>query len=68
MNIIHNDFEIPVFDEYPSTTKNKRQTLRAGALYASMTGSGSTIYGIFEKSTLPEIFEFENARQTLSDD
>ena len=60
---IHNDFEKPVFEIYPILQKIKDQLYNAGALYASMTGSGSTIFGIFYKSALPEIF-IENACQT----
>lgn len=64
MNIIQNDFEIPVFTEYPELLKIKEKLYEYGAAYASMTGSGSTIYGIFKKSTLPVSFEVENAKQT----
>jgi 4-diphosphocytidyl-2-C-methyl-D-erythritol kinase len=60
---IHNDFETPVFEAYPTLQKIKQRLYADGALYASMTGSGSTIFGIFNKSDLPEI-EIENAVQT----
>lgn len=63
-NIIQNDFEIPVFKEYPELLKIKEALYECGAAYAAMTGSGSTIFGIFDKSTLPETFKFENAKQT----
>jgi 4-diphosphocytidyl-2-C-methyl-D-erythritol kinase len=48
-----NDFEIPVFQKYPQLQKMKMQLYEAGALYASMTGSGSTLYGIFKKNQIP---------------
>jgi 4-diphosphocytidyl-2-C-methyl-D-erythritol kinase len=57
---IHNAFEDPVFAAYPPLQKIKTRLYEAGALYASMTGSGSTIFGIFEKGKLPE-FLVENA-------
>ena len=57
---IFNDFELPVFEAYPQLQIIKNRLYEAGAIYASMTGSGSTIYGIFDKSAIPEI-EFENA-------
>jgi 4-diphosphocytidyl-2-C-methyl-D-erythritol kinase len=60
---LHNDFEIPVFKAHPVLKKIKEQLYAAGALYASMTGSGSTIYGIFEKNSYPEI-RFEHASVT----
>ena len=61
---IFNDFEPPVFEAYPQLEIIKNRIYEAGALYASMTGSGSTIYGIFDKSAVPEI-TFENASQTV---
>ena len=44
-----NDFEMPVFAQYPVLEHYKNQLYAAGAQYAAMTGSGSTIFGIFEK-------------------
>jgi 4-diphosphocytidyl-2-C-methyl-D-erythritol kinase len=55
IHTISNDFEIPVFDAHPQLQVIKNQLYNAGAIYASMTGSGSSIYGIFEKSAVPEI-------------
>ena len=42
-----NDFEISVFISHPELGIIKNQLYDAGALYASMSGSGSAIYGIF---------------------
>jgi 4-diphosphocytidyl-2-C-methyl-D-erythritol kinase len=44
-----NDFEISILPKYPEIRKVKEELYRQGALYASMTGSGSAVYGIFEK-------------------
>jgi 4-diphosphocytidyl-2-C-methyl-D-erythritol kinase len=45
-----NDFELNIFRRYPQLGKLKMALYEAGALYASMSGSGSVIYGIFEDS------------------
>jgi 4-diphosphocytidyl-2-C-methyl-D-erythritol kinase len=42
-----NDFERTVFVKYPAIAAVKKKLYEAGALYASMSGSGATVYGIF---------------------
>jgi 4-diphosphocytidyl-2-C-methyl-D-erythritol kinase len=44
-----NDFEQPVFEAHPSLKKIKDALYQAGAVYASMTGTGSCIFGIFKR-------------------
>jgi 4-diphosphocytidyl-2-C-methyl-D-erythritol kinase len=48
-----NDFEKPVFAAHPAIAAIKETLYRYNALYAAMSGSGSTVYGIFEKTSSP---------------
>jgi len=45
-----NDFEAPIFTRYPHFAELKRRLYDAGAVWASMSGSGSTIAGAFRHS------------------
>ena len=47
-DIIFNDFERTVFPLHPELAAIKQSLLNAGAVYAAMSGSGSTVYGLFE--------------------
>ena len=46
---IRNDFEKTIFLKHPEIGKIKEGLYRAGALYSSMSGSGSAVYGIFRE-------------------
>jgi 4-diphosphocytidyl-2-C-methyl-D-erythritol kinase len=53
-NLIRNDFEAPVIQLFPEIGDIKQTLYACGASYASMSGSGSAVYGIFdEKPNLP---------------
>lgn len=56
-NLIENDFEKSVFAKYTEIKKLKTKFYEMGAIYASMSGSGSSVYGIFAKNSIPEIPE-----------
>ena len=53
--ILVNDFEKPVFRHYPAIEKIKNRLYEQGALYASMSGSGSSLFGIFNRDTTPDL-------------
>jgi 4-diphosphocytidyl-2-C-methyl-D-erythritol kinase len=44
-----NDFEAPVFREYPQIAEIKETLYSQGAIFASMSGSGSVVYGLFDQ-------------------
>ena len=49
-HFLMNDFEPSLFETYPILQKIKHQLYESGALYASMSGSGSCMYGIFDEN------------------
>ncbi len=49
MYLLKNDFETPMILRYPEIGQARDRLYEQGALYASMTGSGSAVYGIFLK-------------------
>jgi len=51
---LRNDFEEPVTAAYPEIARVKLAMIEAGALYASMSGSGSSVYGFFESARIAE--------------
>lgn len=64
--ILVNDFEPHIFAAHPKIEETKEELYRCGALYASMSGSGSAVYGIFRelpkglKEHFPGCFYFAN--------
>lgn len=53
-DLIKNDFEDSIFPIHPIIKNIKEQIIAMGAKYASMSGSGSAVYGIFESDKLAE--------------
>jgi 4-diphosphocytidyl-2-C-methyl-D-erythritol kinase len=58
-NRIFNDFENVIFPAFPETENIKKKLYSLGALYSSMSGSGSSVFGIFGKE--------QNIKQHFSD-
>jgi 4-diphosphocytidyl-2-C-methyl-D-erythritol kinase len=48
---IRNDFEASIFQKYPAIAAVKEKLYEIGAQYASMSGSGATVFGIFDSET-----------------
>ncbi|MBQ5784019.1 MAG: 4-(cytidine 5'-diphospho)-2-C-methyl-D-erythritol kinase [Bacteroidales bacterium] len=46
---VTNDFEITVFNKIPQLAKYKEDLYKRGAVYASMSGSGSAMFGVFKR-------------------
>jgi 4-diphosphocytidyl-2-C-methyl-D-erythritol kinase len=49
-DVLYNDFEETIFVLHPQIKSIKKQLYNLGATYASMTGTGSTVFGLFEKN------------------
>ncbi len=60
--VVKNDFELSVFSKYPVLEKIKNDLYNFGAKYASMSGSGSTMFGIFEPELKGTIEEYPEAK------
>ncbi|MEO8210819.1 MAG: hypothetical protein ABI840_09660, partial [bacterium] len=61
-----NNFEDIVFEKYVLLKEIKENLTKMGAVYASMSGSGATMYGLFEKennSTLKKCHEYYSSKK-----
>ena len=62
--LFDNDFERIIYKTYPKIGKIKANLQDAGALYAGLSGSGSTVFGVFDdlkmaKSILVEFNQYQ---------
>jgi 4-diphosphocytidyl-2-C-methyl-D-erythritol kinase len=67
LEIFENDFERIVIPAYPEIGAIKQKLLELGARFASLSGSGSTVYGIFDEDASAKEAElfFHPAHQTI---
>ena len=61
--LFNNDFEMSIFGLYPQLGFIKENMYQYGAFFASMTGSGSTVFGLFEDE-----YSAKNAQKMLEKD
>jgi 4-diphosphocytidyl-2-C-methyl-D-erythritol kinase len=61
--VIKNDFEDSIFKNHPVIRGVKASLYEAGALYASMSGSGASVFGIFQKQ--PDLSHLEKDNQVF---
>ncbi len=62
-NFIKNDFEANIFKNHVEIRGMKAALYEAGAIYASMSGSGASVFGIFSK--MPDLGELETENQVF---
>jgi 4-diphosphocytidyl-2-C-methyl-D-erythritol kinase len=48
---VENDFEMPVFARHPKLAEIKRSLLKRGAQFALLSGSGATVFGLFDEES-----------------
>lgn len=63
--VLHNDFENTVFDLYPEIQDIRNLMYRHGAIYSSLSGSGSAVYGLFTEAPAAMDFPGCDVFQTL---
>jgi len=69
-DMMYNDFEKSIFPKHPQVKVIKDRLYKLGALYSSMSGSGSSVYGIFAQKTdlkdkFPGCFVWEEKEKSL---
>ena len=63
---LRNDFEKSIFPKHPEIKQIKEDLLSQGAFYASMSGSGSSVFGLFK--TIPDQFRINTGKIIFSGD
>ena len=53
--VVNNDFEPHIFVAHPEIAELKNRMIASGAVYASMSGSGSAVFALFEQQPTLDI-------------
>jgi 4-diphosphocytidyl-2-C-methyl-D-erythritol kinase len=64
--LLVNDFEKPVYSKYPFIKEIRDRLYKMGSVYASLSGSGSAVYGIF-RGSVPQPLDFPGCFSWQSD-
>ena len=65
--LVINDFEKPIFDKFPAISTIKEKMIAGGAVYSSLSGSGASVFGLFEqKQEFNGWFSFRERQDTFS--
>ena len=51
-NYLKNDFEEHIFNKHPQIKELKTKLYELGAVYAAMSGSGSSVFGLFNEPVI----------------
>jgi 4-diphosphocytidyl-2-C-methyl-D-erythritol kinase len=58
-----NDFELPIAQKYPVIDEIKKSLYESGAKYAAMSGSGSSVFGIFDEEPKTVVNKFSHFKK-----
>mgnify|MGYP001237224398 CR=1 FL=1 len=65
---IKNDFEITIFDREPVIENIKKKLYAQGAYYASMSGSGSTVFAIFDREKVVDLSPYNKFQTCIHEE
>lgn len=64
---VKNDFETTIFKLHPTLSGVKKEFYLEGAEYAAMSGSGSTIFGVFKNKPASSLTKYQNAFEFIGE-
>jgi 4-diphosphocytidyl-2-C-methyl-D-erythritol kinase len=63
-SVLRNDFELSILPKYPLIGELKGKLYDSGATYVSMTGSGATVYAIYDNE-IPDLHELKQGQNII---